>query len=202
MRESGFRTPRVITGAGLAFILAAALFGALTYSFNMRKAALHPAQSHTAMGDTYRFLNRQRLARKHYEIALKSNPGEAKAHFGMGMMVFADGDVIHGLKYFMNAARLDPALSEAHYNIGVIELAAGHDEIAARSLVLSADTDRLHNVIRSATALTMAAGVYLKSGRIHEAELLVDRALRLVPQHGDAAMMRQKIKQAGGGIPE
>lgn len=186
----------------LSFILAAVLFGSLTYSLNMREAALHPAQSHTAMGDTYRFLKMRRMSRKHYEKALKSNPGEAKAHFGIGMIEYADGNVIHGLEHFMSAARMEPTLSEAHYNIGVIEFAAGHDETAARSLILSADTDRAYNVYRSAAALTTAAGIYLKSGRINEAAALIDRALNLVPNNRNAELMRDKIERAMNGNKE
>lgn len=184
-----------------AFVLAAAAFGALTYIMNEREAAPRAAASHAALGDTYRFLNRYALAEKHYGKALKSNPDNAQAHFGLGMISNEHGDVLRALESFETAARLNPDMSEAHFNIGMIKKKTGQGRDAAEHFETSAEMDRDHNAPRSAAAFIFAAEIHLSQGRIGRAELMLRRAISVMPHHRQARELLRRIEQTKGRRP-
>lgn len=83
--------------------------------------------------------------------ATKVNPNDAMAFNTLGEMFQADGNFDLAKELYIQALKLDDALSEAHHNLGYIALLEGHSDDALsdlnRALQLSPDDARIYHRI-------------------------------------------------------
>src|SRR5262249_38266635 len=59
--------------------------------------------------------------------ALELAPDNAFTHLNLGTALFETGDATGALSQFREAVRLSPGLAKAHYGIGIVNEAQGHE---------------------------------------------------------------------------
>ncbi len=135
------RFPFAEVHANLAHLLVetgAASAGILQYQQAIRlrpalKAALRPAliHAHLAEADRLAKLGRPEAAAEYGE-ALKLDPGNASAHFGLGSLLLALGKASDAVPQLQEAVRQDPAATDDVLTLGLALYRSGREEDARR----------------------------------------------------------------------
>lgn len=140
--------------------------------------------AHYALAGLHKSQGRHAQAAGHYQTIVEINPQDAAAHtnlcFALHEMAAYDEARGHGER----AIAINPRLPEAHHNLGLVLREIGEPEQAAQ---------HFRKALELAPRAEIAAGLahaYRDLGRLNEAIASYDRALRLQPDLGDAAVNR------------
>lgn len=69
-------------------------------------------------------------ARDYFTVAVEQGPDNAKAYVFLGSIAGVDGRVADAEKFFLEAIKIDPTLTEPHYNLAVLRLREGKKQEA------------------------------------------------------------------------
>ncbi len=90
---------------------------------------------------------------RHYQLAVKENPGDGEAHLNLGSAYYVAHENDRAEDEFAEAARLKDTLYHAHYYIGVLAARRGNLDKARQELARVANES--DNFILKAQARTM-----------------------------------------------
>jgi Tfp pilus assembly protein PilF len=71
------------------------------------------------LGNVLRARRRLNDALRHYQQALRIDPGSALAHYNLGIALEARGQRDEAQGHYQQALQIDPTLAEAHINLGI-----------------------------------------------------------------------------------
>ena len=110
--------------------------------------------SHCNLGVVLCNVGKVEEGRSHLERAVELNPGEATAHYMLGLLV-QDENPEEATTHYLNAISADSELVEAHQNLAVIFLRTGRVAEGVRHLwnILDANPDRLRIALQLARIL-------------------------------------------------
>ncbi|MHB8533817.1 MAG: tetratricopeptide repeat protein [Sulfuricaulis sp.] len=135
------------------------------------------------------------------EAAIAHAPQDALLRYNLGLVFMKLGDDDAALRILETAIRINPRLSEAHVQMGLVHSGRNQYDAAIASLVcaMSLDTGNLNIVLR--LALT-----YVEAGRLTEAIAVYERIIAAHPVDTDAhtalGICRLLLGDFRGGWPE
>jgi protein O-mannosyl-transferase len=137
--------------------------------------------AHTQLGIILGQKGQSEEAIRHYQEALRLEPGCAEAHYNLGAARDKKGQSEEAIRHYQEALRLEPDHAEAHNNLGLALDKKGESEEAIRqyqeALRLKPDYALAHNNLGAALD---------KKGQGEEAIRQLQEALRLKPDYADA----------------
>jgi len=145
-----------------------------------RKAGLDRVSARLRLGEEARRREDWGRARRHYEVALASSPGDARVHSALGEVLFNDGRTSEALELYRRAAELDPGFAPAYTNIGLAYLKHGGRLEAIAALERSSDLDP-----DRAVTWALLARAYALNDQSDEAMRALEKAIELAPEHAD-----------------
>jgi len=132
-------------------------------------------------------------AREAYDRAIASEPNDAKAYLGRGLVLLAMKNTAMALDDFQQAVRLDPTNASAWTSLGGIQGRAGKFAEAVVSY-----SEALKRAPDAVGALAGRGAAQLELGRIDAALQDLNRALRIAPDNIDALYNRARAHQQLG----
>ena len=120
---------RWLAGAGGCMLLALALLTRVQLSYWQNTTTLfeHVVQvtsdnylAYNILGTELTLEKEFEDAVKHYQAALKINPGFSLAHHNLGVVLLDQGKVDEAMEQYQEALRINPEYSQAHHDLGVI----------------------------------------------------------------------------------
>lgn len=132
--------------------------------------------------------NELRKARGYFEQAVSVFPENAKAHYGLGVVLLEQLNEAQARRHLQEAATLDPSLTEAHYQLGAIALKEQKFDGAEKALTQALQQDPDHDA-----AHRLMGQIYEKKGKLKEAEVAYRKAVTLNPYHADAFLRLARL---------
>lgn len=152
-----------------------------------------------------------------FQLALKADPGHARAESNLGVMMILQGQVKSGIEVLIKAANIDPRSCSVHNNLGYAYCVAGafNDGIKTLRHAVELDLnsfepvynlgkiyadhdlpelagrhlDRANQIDTSSWEALLAGGVVLmQQGEYSQARDLISRAYDLAPKSGEVLM--------------
>lgn len=132
-----------------------------------------------------------------WEQTAQRRPGNARAHFNVGVILARAGETVAALDRYRTAVALQPDYVEAHNNLGSTLLALGRnaEALAHYDAALRAAPD-------STTTLNNQAVALLKENRVGEALAPLDAALRIDSDYAEAHFNRGNVFGRLGRLDE
>ena len=140
--------------------------------------------AHYALAALHKSQGRHTQAAEHYKRIVESSPRDAAAHTNLCFALYEMAAYEEAREHGERALAISPKLPEAHHNLGLVLREIGEPARAVR---------HFQKALELAPRAEMAAGLahaYRDLGRLNEAIASYDRALRLKPGLGDAAINR------------
>jgi tetratricopeptide (TPR) repeat protein len=139
------------------------------------------------LGATYFFLGELEKAKEVLERALELSPKYTKAHYYYGLLLYSLGDTSRAIESLTRAMNGEEGVEDASMSLALAHLREEHLEEAMTVL-----RDILEAGGESADILYFIGEVYLKMGKMEEAEQFLRKALDVNPD-----FLRAKEKLAG-----
>lgn len=152
---------------------------ALAVHFNPRHI-----EAHYALAALHKSQGRYAQAAEHYRRIVEVSPEDAAAHTNLCFALYETADYENARRHGECAIGIDPKLAEAHHNLGLVLRETDEPQRAVQ---------HFQKALELKPRAEMAAGLghaYRDLGRLNEAIASYDRALRLKPDLGDAAINR------------
>jgi tetratricopeptide (TPR) repeat protein len=148
------------------------------------------AEAHGTLADALFFgMQWPERALPHYRKYLELRPSDAVRHGNFGLALVASGVTRDAIQPFRRAVDLDPANGEARWRLAVALLSARNVEEAAvharQAVAFLPRVPAVHDLLGRVLAV---------QGRLDEAAILFERALRLDPTYVEA---REHLRQLG-----
>ncbi len=141
--------------------------------------------------------NELRMAKSRFQQAVDVYPDNAKAHYGLGIVLRELGQADRAAKHLKEAVRLKPDLSEASYHLGDMAFAAKRFDEAEQAFRRVLEQDAYNG------------SAYYLRGRIHEtkvalkqAEVAYRRAVNLEPYRPDIFLTLARLYNRVGAEEE
>lgn len=125
-----------------------------------------------------------------YRGAVRQHPGCAALHLNLGVLEAGLGDATGAGASFRRAAALAPANAVARFNLALSLSRGGELDAAAREYLAAVAADPEY-----ADAWNGLGAVYMKMGKMREAQDAVGRALSLRPDHPEASLNMRTIRE-------
>mgnify|MGYP001048108895 CR=1 FL=1 len=128
------------------------------------------------------------LSLKCFEKALDSDGSNAEVWYNLSHLAIGMGEVNMAYHSLKMAVKVDNSHAEAYSNLGILELRKGNVE-AARNCYLNAIrlADWLYEPLYNAALLAY------RTGEMQQSFDLVNRALKVFPEHSDSKELLQKL---------
>ena len=138
-----------------------------------------------------------REARIRFQEAVEIYPENAKAHYGLGIMLFEGGQNDRAKKHLKEATKLDSQLTEAFYQLGELALDASNTDEAEQELRRALDLDPEH------TAALFALGrIHDQRGELKQADKCYRQSVTLNPLSPQAFLALARLYQRVGAREE
>jgi len=134
-----------------------------------------------ALGNRHYLRGEVEEARAEYEKALASRPGDARAHYNLGVLLFETGDLDRALDHFERASKADPSLTEAWNNLAIVLCGKGYFDQAEDAARHALEADPGSAAARNDLGLILEA-----QGRPDDARRAFEAAIAQDPRLGEA----------------
>jgi len=162
--------------------------GAVEDAADCHELAIHfdpgHAQAHMALAALRKTQGRHAEAVELYQRAAELVPSDAATHTNLCLALHEMGSYDAARRHGERAIAIDPKLPEAHHNLGLVLRELGEPSLAVKHFETALD---LRPRAEIAAGLAHA---FRDLGRLNEAIVNYDRALRLKPDLGDAVINR------------
>ena len=138
-----------------------------------------------------------REARIRFQEAVEIYPENAKAHYGLGVMLFEGGENDRAKQHLKEATKLDNQLTEAFYQLGAIALEESKADEAEQELRRALDLDPEHTA-----ALFSLGQIHERRGELKQADRNYRQSVTLNPLSPQAFLALARLYQHVGAEEE
>lgn len=135
-------------------------------------------QDRDGLGFAYIEAKRPAEAQEHFEAALRLNPLDPYAAYGMGVIAGTAGNSARAFGYFQQALKIKPDYLDCLHGQGIVFEREGRLDEAAQSFAAAVRVDP-----KSVDAHDALAGVLIKQGKLAQAVPHYGEVLRQRPEH-------------------
>lgn len=196
-REARFRLGELLRSEGRTIAAAHQLeeVVASTEGLDSRRDRQLRGAAYAALAHMEATAGRRTQAIRHYEMAVRSSPGDAEALLALGSLLADTGALGDAETYLLRSVRLRPNSAAAHNNLGVVLTRLERDAEAMEhyqtSLRISPSDARVHYNL----------GMLLyEDGQLDAAVESIERALELRPEYPDAHFGLALALRGGGEL--
>lgn len=145
------------------------------------------AQEHMALGETYAQQGHPDLASREFEAALKRQPDHVPAFVALGNLAFQNQSLTAAESYYRRALELSPAHPVAANNLAMVYLSKDEKFDEVERL---ARTALQHETHLKPYILETLATLYLKQGKLMDAQTVLEQADAVTPTTNAALLTR------------
>jgi Flp pilus assembly protein TadD len=138
-----------------------------------------------------------REARIRFQEAVEIFPENAKAHYGLGLMLYDSGENERAKKHLKEATKLDSQLTEAFYQLGSLAVDEERTEEAEQELRRALDLDPEHSA-----ALYLVGKIHDQRGELKQADRNYRQSVTLNPLSPQGFLALARLYQRVGAESE
>ena len=132
--------------------------------------------------------NNLKKARGFFEDAVSIDPENAKAHYGLGVILVEHGNPKEARYHLREATTLAPDLTEAFFQLGAIALKEKKYDEAEKALKRALEQDPDHDA-----AHLLSGQIYQHKGELKPAEIAYRKAVTLNPLQADGFLRLARL---------
>ena len=120
--------------------------------------------------------NQTKVAREHFTQAVDIYPENAKAHYGLGVVLMESGELVQARRHLREATKLSPDLTEAFFQLGAIAMKEEKLDTAETVLRRTLEQEPDHDA-----AQLLMGRIHERKGELKEAEVAFRKSITLNP---------------------
>jgi tetratricopeptide (TPR) repeat protein len=149
------------------------VFNYITEFYPYTENVTRDSDTFIVLADTFRIMDKNKMAEKFYIKALKKEPDNITAYNRLGVLYASMGEPEQSLTFFLKAMKVAPGKPESYNNAGIVLYSIGDKKSAEKMfrkalIIEPLDQIAAENLFRVLTA----------EGRGEEAETIIGKALR------------------------